>query len=1008
MPELSQSGLRHSMQSGAFFAFSRVNRRYAIHPAPILPADSRASSGNFARIAPARDLPVPEIDRIDVSGDTITITARNAQTIRWYSDSGLVGTGAAFTVPANFGGSFVRATVSHPDYGVLKTQPFGIRENALPAETLQSVARNFPPTLTLPNGSSLAMIERDLPMGTAITTNTAATRPASIAWNLNNLDYDPAIREPQTFTVPGTVRLPAGVAQSGVSLAVSVQVTIEARIGFRNYDMQTDPNLAAFAGTGSAQQSTHLLLGSNSGSRAVNMAANPRTITITGRSGTSQGVDIHLDRLLTQPGHFYQFEFTGRVTTGAGPHTMFINAVNEAGGNIGNSLATASVAANTAFTISHTASHEEIAHQLTLAQGARRYRFGGASAQTLVVTGITVTEIPPQSGLIYCMQITPGAAAFNNLTGAGGSTGAARGSDVLVRNGAAAMQVTANSGTSRSVTVIGRGGTGQGVRIQPANFAGIAAAQNYRIEIEGRFTSAVPSSARLRFENTPARVIGTAPVSANGNFTLDIIMSGAQILSDASGGSLTSAQWSIGNDGSLTPDMVITEVRVTATDVVIPDPIAVTFNPQSGTLPPGTPTSAEVNANGRLPAMPPPPTRENFVFNGWFSSASGGERISLDTVFEANATIHAQWSQIRTVTFNPHGGTANPTSAQTGAGGRLTLTELPTPARAGWTFLGWFTAATGGESVALDRVYTADTTVHAQWSEIPILVTFNANSGTLPSGTVNPATVAENGRLPSLPLPTRSGHAFNGWFTAATEGEPVTSDTVFAEDAAIFAQWSQIRTITFNPRGGELPEDVPATALTGVNGRLTLTELPVPTRAGHDFTGWFTAATGGDEVTLATQYTANATINAQWSALPVITCPDCDEPLDDCVCVELCEHCEQPVDACTCVLCEHCDELVCVCEPCEHCDKYPCECEKCESCNEFPCVCAIPIPTTFVRRVFTAICTDCGELKQWHEMTYTVQCLESGRPIITRRLTAKRDMAGRVSGTCSTKVWTVS
>jgi uncharacterized repeat protein (TIGR02543 family) len=289
--------------------------------------------------------------------------------------------------------------------------------------------------------------------------------------------------------------------------------------------------------------------------------------------------------------------------------------------------------------------------------------------------------------------------------------------------------------------------------------------------------------------------------------------------------------------------------------------ITVTFNPQSGTV---TPTSSAVNSNLRLTSLPIP-SRTNFAFNGWFTSASGGTAITLDRAYETHTTIHAQWSQIRTVTFNAQGGTVTPASAQTGANGRLTLSALPTPSRAGFNFIGWFTEANGGTAVTLDRQYDANTAIHAQWSTEPVIitVTFNPNGS---GATVNPtsAVAGTNGTIASLPTPTRSGFAFNGWFTAETGGTAVTTSTVFNSSTAIHAQWSQIRTVTFNPQGGSVS---PTSAQTGVNGRLTLSALPTPARSGHTFTGWFTEATGGTAITTDRQYNANTTIHAQWTAI---------------------------------------------------------------------------------------------------------------------------------------------
>ena len=66
-------------------------------------------------------------------------------------------------------------------------------------------------------------------------------------------------------------------------------------------------------------------------------------------------------------------------------------------------------------------------------------------------------------------------------------------------------------------------------------------------------------------------------------------------------------------------------------------------------------------------------------------------------------------------------------------------------------------------------------------------VTFNANGGS-----VDPASAETvEGKLASLPTPTNSNEnmVFLGWFTAATEGDAVTPDTVFSANTEIFAHW---------------------------------------------------------------------------------------------------------------------------------------------------------------------------------------------------------------------------
>ena len=67
------------------------------------------------------------------------------------------------------------------------------------------------------------------------------------------------------------------------------------------------------------------------------------------------------------------------------------------------------------------------------------------------------------------------------------------------------------------------------------------------------------------------------------------------------------------------------------------------------------------------------------------------------------------------VTFDANGGTVTPASAETGTDGKLT--ELPTPARTGYKFNGWFDEQTGGTDVTTATVFGANTTIYAQWTE---------------------------------------------------------------------------------------------------------------------------------------------------------------------------------------------------------------------------------------------------------------------------------------------------
>ena len=68
-------------------------------------------------------------------------------------------------------------------------------------------------------------------------------------------------------------------------------------------------------------------------------------------------------------------------------------------------------------------------------------------------------------------------------------------------------------------------------------------------------------------------------------------------------------------------------------------------------------------------------------------------------------------------------------------------------------------------------------------------VTFNVSGGE-----VSPEFSMTNtdAQLESLPYPTRAGYSFDGWFTAASGGVGVTTDTVYTEDTVIYAKWTPV------------------------------------------------------------------------------------------------------------------------------------------------------------------------------------------------------------------------
>ena len=295
---------------------------------------------------------------------------------------------------------------------------------------------------------------------------------------------------------------------------------------------------------------------------------------------------------------------------------------------------------------------------------------------------------------------------------------------------------------------------------------------------------------------------------------------------------------------------------------------------------------------------------------------------SYSLKYSCNASAPVQ----NTVTFNANGGSVSPTTRTVASG--ASVGTLPTPTRTGWTFTGWFTAETGGTQVSAATQVTRDVTYYAQWTTSSDA--FDPGDDTAAGGTLLTPTTTEQTHGPH----TLSSTDLNDFFrismtagvtyvfeatgssdtigelyssTAANDGSLVVShdDIDIAHDNRNFrieytptvSQTYYLRvkafndanasyslkyscsasapvqnTVTFNANGGS----VSPTTRTVASGASVGT-LPTPTRTGWTFTGWFTALTGGTQVSAATQVTRDVTYYAQWTQNPG---PDTPTPVD--------------------------------------------------------------------------------------------------------------------------------
>jgi uncharacterized repeat protein (TIGR02543 family)/LPXTG-motif cell wall-anchored protein len=209
--------------------------------------------------------------------------------------------------------------------------------------------------------------------------------------------------------------------------------------------------------------------------------------------------------------------------------------------------------------------------------------------------------------------------------------------------------------------------------------------------------------------------------------------------------------------------------------------------------------SVEFRANGGSGSMVPQTsdatttltpntfTRAGYTFNGWHTTSSGtGGTSYTDQApygFTSDTVLHAQWTpNTLAVTYDTQGGSAI-SAGSTSTDGSIS-TDPGTPARDGYTFNGWFTAATGGTAISFPHAHgqTANFTLYAQWTAVVApgssTTTTTATSrsttveaATTPTTATTPATTTTTVTAPKVAAASRTKDlpttGTNAWLLAS-------------------------------------------------------------------------------------------------------------------------------------------------------------------------------------------------------------------------------------------------
>ena len=227
------------------------------------------------------------------------------------------------------------------------------------------------------------------------------------------------------------------------------------------------------------------------------------------------------------------------------------------------------------------------------------------------------------------------------------------------------------------------------------------------------------------------------------------------------------------------------------------------------------------------------------------------------------------------ITYNLGGGTnasGNP-ATYTVESAAITLVN---PTRTGYNFAGW-TGSNGNTpqtSVTIAHGSTGNKSYTANWTPVTYNISYNLNSGSLPSNTSNPTTYNIESAAITLNNPTRTGYTFAGW-TGSNGNTAQTTVTIprgSTGNKSYTATWTPVTYyVYFNSNGGSGSMSSQSFTYT-VAQNLSANAF---TRTGYNFAGWSTSpngpvvyANGASVSNLANTSGARVDLYAVWSETP--------------------------------------------------------------------------------------------------------------------------------------------
>lgn len=205
----------------------------------------------------------------------------------------------------------------------------------------------------------------------------------------------------------------------------------------------------------------------------------------------------------------------------------------------------------------------------------------------------------------------------------------------------------------------------------------------------------------------------------------------------------------------------------------------------------------------------PTPTHPKREFEGWYTSPTGGTKVTSPYTPTSNSatTLYAHWGAEKyTVSYDMNGGYGGP-SAQTKTEGQSMKISSTVPSKSSISEDGFKVTLNPQEGSVNKTSITATKTKVWTFDKWLYNGTYYSPGDYFTEDTdaILKATWKSSYTYGSvtLPTPTRNGYNFDGWYTASSGGNKVSSTYTPNSDIALYAHWSPVGySVKYDGNGG--------------------------------------------------------------------------------------------------------------------------------------------------------------------------------------------------------------